>query len=276
MASNQLQAHLFKGAAQYYAAYRPGLPPQVGEHLGARFGLNGKGTLLDMGCGTGQSTFALAPLFEKTVAFDPDQEMLDEARRRQPQGLRIEWQRRSDREVTTTEGPYRLAVACRAFNWMDQYPLLQTLHDVLESGGGVALIGDGSFWTGGEPWQRKVKEVIQRFLGQRRRAGQSTYSAPEEPYVITLKKNGYDDPCYESISVIRSWDIQSIIGYLYSTSFSARHLYGERIAKFESVMTEELLRANQGKQAFVEHAEFVIQSGFHRPGLDLKSVLGRR
>lgn len=264
MGNTQLQAHLFKGTAQYYAAYRPELPPQVASHLTARFGLDGRGTLLDMGCGTGQSTFAMAPLFEKTVAFDVDQEMLNEARQRQPKGLAIEWQLRSDREVTPTEGPYRLAIACRAFNWMDQYPLLQRLHHILEPDGGVALIGDGSFWTGNEAWQKRVKEVIQGFLGQPRRAGNTTYAAPDEPYTVTLKKNGYDDPCYEAIPIIRQWDIKGIIGYLYSTSFSARNLYGERIDEFEWVMTEELIRANGGSPTFIERTDFVVQSGYHR------------
>lgn len=264
MANTQLQANLFKGAAQYYATYRPELPPQVAIHLSERFGLDGTGALLDMGCGTGQSTFALAPLFGRTVAFDIDEEMLSEARKRQPKDLNIEWQLRSDKEVTTSEGPYRVAVACRAFNWMDQYPLLQRLHRILEPGGGVALIGDGSFWTGSEPWQKKVKQVIQGFLGQPRRAGNLTYAAPDEPYLVTLKKNGYDDPHYEAISVVRQWEIENILGYLYSTSFSARHLYGDRIGEFEYVMRDELIRANGGAQTFLEHAEFVIQSGFHR------------
>lgn len=264
MTSKQLQAELFKGAAQYYAVYRPGLPNEVAMHLKARFRLDGRGSLLDMGCGTGQSTFALAPLFEKTVAFDIDSEMLMEARKLEPKGLNIEWQQRSDKDVTTTEGPYRLAVACRAFNWMDQYPLLQKLHHILEPGGGVALIGDGSFWTGSERWQKKVKEVIQSFLGQARRAGAATYSAPEEPYIVTLKKNGYEDPFYKSIPVTRYWTVESIIGYLYSTSFSSKHLYGERVREFERVMRDELIYTNDGKETFVEHTEFVVQSGFHR------------
>jgi trans-aconitate methyltransferase len=217
-----------------------------------------------MGCGTGQSTFALAPLFEKTVAFDTDSEMLSEAARNEPDGLRIEWQLRSDKDVTTNEGPYRLVTACRSFNWMDQYPLLQKLHSVLEPNGGVALIGDGSFWTGNDPWQRKLKEVIQSFLGQERRAGQSTYSAPVEPYVVTLKNNGYEETHLETIPVDREWNIQSIIGYLYSTSFAAKRLFGERLAEFEATLETELADVNEGKTLFVEHAEFTVQSGFHR------------
>jgi len=264
MVKNQLQADLFKGAAEYYAAYRPGLPNQIASHLKDRFSLDGKGILLDMGCGTGQSTFALAPLFEKTVAFDTDVEMLTEAKKNEPKGLNIEWQQRSDKDVTVNEGPYQLAIACRAFNWMDQYPLLQKLHHILKPGGGVALIGDGSFWTGNEPWQKKVKEIIQSFLGQKRRAGNSTYSAPDEPYIVTLKNNGYDDPHYEAIPIVREWDIQSIIGYLYSTSFSARHLFGDRLQEFEEVMKDQLIFANDGKNIFIENTEFIVQSGFHR------------
>jgi len=263
METKILQADLFKGTAQYYATYRPGLPDQVISHLKNRFNLDRKGILLDMGCGTGQSTFALAHLFEKTIAIDIDEEMLLEAKKNEPKGLNIEWQQRSDKEISVTEGPYRLVIACRSFNWMDQYPLLQKLHHIIELGGGVALIGDGSFWTGEEPWQKKVKEVIQSFLGQKRRAGNSTYSAPDEPYIVTLKNNGYKDPLYEAIPITREWDIQSIIGYLYSTSFSARHLFGDRLKEFEETLKDQLIIANGGKEIFIEHTEFVVQSGFH-------------
>jgi trans-aconitate methyltransferase len=264
MTTSQPRSELFDGTAQFYAKYRPGLPSEVSEHLKSRFALDGSGTLLDMGCGTGQSTFALAPLFEKTVAFDTDREMLAEAGNNKPRDLKIEWQLRSDKDLTTNEGPYRLATACRSFNWMDQYPLLQKLHHIIEPGGGVALIGDGSFWTGSELWQRKLKEVIQSFLGQERRAGQSTYSAPVEPYVITLKKNSYEDPHLETIPIDREWDIQSIIGYLYSTSFAARRLFGERIDEFETTLEHELSKVNGGNGLFIEHAIFTVQSGFHR------------
>jgi len=261
MNNNRPINELFKGTAQYYSKYRPTLPEEIAIYLKKCYNLDGKGVLLDMGCGTGLSTFALAGLFEKAIAFDTDNEMLSEAKRLQPTNFDIEWQLRSDKELTTDEGPYRLAIACRSFNWMDQYTVLQKLHKILEIGGGVALIGDGSFWTGDEPWQKEIKIVIQSFLGQERKAGKSNYAAPTEPYTITLTKNGYEDVQYKTIPVTRVWDVQSIIGYLYSTSFSAKHLYGEKLYAFEEVMKERLISLNNGEDRFIENAEFTIQCG---------------
>jgi ubiquinone/menaquinone biosynthesis C-methylase UbiE len=44
--------------------------------------LNRKGTLLDLGCGTGELTVPLAQYFEKAIGLDPSPETLDEARSR--------------------------------------------------------------------------------------------------------------------------------------------------------------------------------------------------
>ena len=255
---------VFKGTAQYYATYRPAIPAQVISHLGTCFDLDGSGMLLDMGCGTGQSTFALAPLFKKSFAFDVDPQMLAEAKKRCPAHLDIVWQQRSDQEVTRSEGPYKLVTACRSFNWMDQNSLLDKLNEIIEPNGGVALIGDGSFWTGREVWQKKIKEVIQRFLGEKRRAGSGTYVSSEEPYVTSLKKHHYHDVDAKTIPVERQWTVESILGYLYSTSFAARHLFGEKIENFEQTLKNELLHTSAGSDNFIERTEFTVQTGFVR------------
>ena len=261
MSTHNENPDAFRGAAYYYSRFRPSIPVEVVDYVRDRFKLDGTSVLLDMGCGTGISTFAFAPCFARAVAFDTNDEMLAQARARQPESLRIEWQSRSDRDVTPSEGPYRLATACRSFNWMDQYPLLAKLHHILEPGGGVALIGDGSFWTGDDPWEATVRDVIQRFLGQTRRAGKKTYAAPTEPYTAMLEKSGYLDVEYKDVQVERAWNVDGIIGYLYSTSFSARDLYGDCLGQFEETLRGELLKHNGGEDRFVENVHFVIQSG---------------
>lgn len=50
---------LFEGTAWHYARYRPGYPEVFFDDLIRRFGLDGTGRLLDLGCGTGQLTVPL-------------------------------------------------------------------------------------------------------------------------------------------------------------------------------------------------------------------------
>ncbi len=73
---------LFRAAAEDYARFRRPYPLPVVSHLVDRFGLDGKGRLLDVGCGTGQVFETLAHRFEETVALDADAEMVHHARRR--------------------------------------------------------------------------------------------------------------------------------------------------------------------------------------------------
>jgi cyclopropane fatty-acyl-phospholipid synthase-like methyltransferase len=50
---------LFKGATPYYSKYRPLSPEEVIQYLTSTFHLNGKGTLLDVGCGPGKRVSSL-------------------------------------------------------------------------------------------------------------------------------------------------------------------------------------------------------------------------
>lgn len=256
--------NVFQGTAKYYAKYRPEIPQAVVNYLKEKYNLNGEGLLLDIGCGTGISTKAFAPFFSRVIAFDVNQEMLNEAIAMDNMH-NIDWRLCSDDNLNLGNEKVKLAIAIRSFNWINQYPFLQRIHKNMAEGGVVSIIGDGSFWTGNELWQKRVKEVIQEFLGVERKAGkEKKYNAPVEPYIITLEKNGFVDIDYKSIPVIRHWNIESIIGYLYSTSFSAWDLYKGQNTAFEKKLEQELTKSNNGSKDFIENAEFVIQSGVHR------------
>ncbi|MFI7635941.1 class I SAM-dependent methyltransferase [Nonomuraea sp. NPDC049400] len=70
---------LFAGTGVFYARFRPGYPRAFFDDLVRRFGLDGSGRLLDLGCGTGQLTIPLAGHVAEAVGVDPEPDMLAEA-----------------------------------------------------------------------------------------------------------------------------------------------------------------------------------------------------
>ena len=62
---------LFRGTAWHYARFRPGCPDALLDLLVERFGLDGDGRLLDVGCGTGQLSLPLAGYVREVVGMDP-------------------------------------------------------------------------------------------------------------------------------------------------------------------------------------------------------------
>ena len=256
----------FEGTAEYYARYRPGIPGTTVEYLKNRFRLGGHGRALDLGCGTGQLTFALAPVFENVVGLDPDPEMIAEAKSQCEQLPelcgKISWENRKAESLKTDEGPYRLATMSRAFVWMDQYLVLKLLKDVVVPGGGVAILGDGSFWSGTDDWQKIVKKTVQSFLGETRKAGKSgVFFDTGEPYTDMLRKSGYRDVERVDFAIERDWSFSEVVGCLYSTSFAARSLFGDQLEAFEQKLHENL-GAPSDKQRFTERVDFTVQSGF--------------
>src|SRR5262249_24924130 len=122
---------------------RPAYSPQLEAVLSEELGLDGIGRLLDGGCGPGILTVRLAPLFEETIGLDPDAAMLAEGRRAaEERGItNIRWvQARAEELPEAAPGPYRLVTFGLSFHWTDEARVGETLYDLLEPGGALALI----------------------------------------------------------------------------------------------------------------------------------------
>lgn len=87
-------------------------------------------------------------------------------------------------------GEFRMVTMGRSFHWMDRRDTtLQTLDEMIVPGGGIVVVGDASLWTRlgdvsistqANDWQKQVKAVVQRWLGEARRAGNSTFVQPKQ------------------------------------------------------------------------------------------------
>ena len=241
---------LFKGTAPYYARYRPGYPDAMIEHVVERFGLDGTGRLLDLGCGTGQLLIPFAPHVETAIGMDPEPEMLAEADRVANEAgvTNAVWIEGGSLDLERLRGaiaPLRLTTIGRAFHWMDGDATLRALGSMTVDGGGVVQCGEPcEIWTGQRDWQVAVREVIQRWLGDERRAGSGTYAANSDRVPWSERdifaRSPFSRYEFRRIASTRLLDIDGVVGYLYSMSFSSPAVLGDRRAGFERDLRETL------------------------------------
>jgi hypothetical protein len=128
---------------------------------------------------------------------------------------------------------------CRTFHWLDRRLVLDRLGAIVAPDGVVAILGDNSIWADNAGWKSEIKTILAEFLGPDRRAGSGTYQRPA-PYTDDLDASPFSDWEQVKVPVRRERSLDSVIGYLHSTSFAAPHLFGERLAAFDDALRERL------------------------------------
>ena len=233
---------LFAGTAGDYARHRPGYPDAVMERLRTFFNLDGRGRLFDLGCGTGELARRLHADFEAVVGLDVSPDMLAEAERQgAAAGIEnIRWVRMAAEDISEELGSFRLCTLGNAFHWMRQDEVLTKLDALLPEGGVVVLGHPDSVWTGDDPWERTVREVLARWLGPRRRTRRGLFVATEGAERRALARSPFTHIEVGEHRWSRVVDVSAIVGELYSTSFASRALLGERAAGFEAELRRAL------------------------------------
>jgi SAM-dependent methyltransferase len=250
---------LFAGAAGYYARYRPGYPAELVAEVVRRFALKGSGRLLDLGCGTGQVTIPLASHVREAVGVDPELDMLIEAAgcARAAGVGNIRWVRGHAEDLPPTLGQFQLVTIGRAVHWMNRRKVLNTLAGMLVPSGGLVIAGDSCLVRPATAWQRAIEAVQSRFLGPAASANGTLLA--DEDHEMVLRRYGFR--CVERTvyEFSRRWSVETVLGYLYSTSLPLRQLLGERLAAFEREITAVLLASNPRDEFFEPvHLEVVF------------------
>ena len=233
---------LFAGVASYYAKFRPWYPEEMFSYLRHRFGLNGKGRLLDLGCGTGQILLSLCKDFEEVVGLDIEPDMIAEAKKKAVElaVTNARWIVGKAEDLGNKE-TFRLVTAGASLHWMDGKTVLEKVYEITEKGGGIALIQNPtSGWTNNkEEWKKVRKAVIQKYLGEERRNG--SFLAQGKDWEDLLEESpfgGYEEWTHDYEI---TWTLEQAIGYLYSTSFAGREMFGDRVTEFEKELSGALL-----------------------------------
>ncbi|SDE32748.1 class I SAM-dependent methyltransferase [Glycomyces harbinensis] len=248
---------LFSGSAAHYADGRMAYPAEVAEAIGAELGLDGTGRLLDVGCGPGSLTLSLAPRFAEAVGVDADADMLAEARRRaEAAGVsNVTWRHLRAEELPAGLGSFRTAVFAQSFHWMDRSLVAQKVRDMLEPGGVWVHVSASTHrgWIVDEtlplprpPWE-DVDALVAAYLGPVRRAGQGFLAggtAGGEEAV--MREAGYRGPVRITVdtgSVVER-SAEAIVSAVFSLSYAAPHLFGDRLDEFAADLRALLGKAS--------------------------------
>ena len=235
---------IYEGSAAHYRRGRPPYSPQLEAVLTEELGLDGSGRLLDGGCGPGILTVRLACLFEDVVGLDPDPAMLAEGRRAadELEVANIRWvQARAEDLPAAAPGPYRLATFGQSLHWTDEVRVVETVYDLLEPGGALAMVvhtveGRPVPPSPGPPPipHAEVEALVATYLGPRRRAGQGNAPVRTHRFEDVLVRTRFGGP--RSIFVpgvpdlVR--DTESVVSGYFSFAWAAPHLFGDRADEF--------------------------------------------
>jgi SAM-dependent methyltransferase len=171
---------LFRSTAFYYRTLRKPYPNEMFDLLRARFGLDGSGRLLDVGCGTGQLSTPPSSEFDAVIRLDVADEMIDEARLAATEaGVgNVRFEVRGAEQLGEADGPVRLALFGSSLHWMDIPSVLSQVHSITDEGVD-------------SEWELALMDVGRQFLGEDRRAGDGRYSEPGIKFEDAISNPGY-------------------------------------------------------------------------------------
>lgn len=123
-------------AAERYARSRPYYHPIVVDQIRLALGLSAPvSRALDVGCGTGQSAFALLDLAQEVVGVDPSPAMLAYA----PEDSRLTFVDAPAEDLPFPDSSFDLTTVASAFHWLDRERFLPEAARVLRPAAWIVL-----------------------------------------------------------------------------------------------------------------------------------------
>jgi SAM-dependent methyltransferase len=245
---------VFQGTAAYYRQGRKPYAPALAGALADRLSLDGRGRLLDVGCGPGTVALFLAPLFESVVGLDADPAMLEEAHEAATEAhvTTASWVHMRAEELPGTLGTFRVITFAQSFHWMDRPRVARTVRSMLEPGGAVAQV---DLWHTDPPGRTPpsgpyppvpaaaIDKLRVRWLGPDRRAGQGfrNTSPDGEDDVFQAAAFAPEEVVLVADHRILERSVDDVVAWVLSTSSTAPHLFGGRLDAFVGELRDLLL-----------------------------------
>lgn len=192
----------FSGVSRGYQAHRPGYPAALFEWLAAV--APARGRAVDLGCGTGQASVALAGYFDEVVALDPSAAQVAEAEAHP----RVRYAVAPAEATGLPEGSADLVTAAQAFHWFDHQRLGPELHRLARPGAVFAAFTYDLC---------RVDPALDAVLGHFYREVVGPWWPPERAHVDAAYRTlpfPWPELAAPALELEERWSLDRLVGYL--------------------------------------------------------------
>jgi SAM-dependent methyltransferase len=236
---------VFEGTATYYRQGRKPYATALADALAEHLHLNGRGNLLDVGCGPGTVALFFAHLFESVIGLDPDPGMLAEAQRAatQEQITNAGWVQMRAEDLPGPLGTFRVISFAQSFHWMDRPRVALAVKEMLDADGVVVQVDLWHTYPPGQvpqdgPYpaipEAAIDQLRRRWLGPHRRAGQGFRNTSPDGEDAVFQAAGFAPE--ETVVVpddrVLERSVEDVVAWVLSTSSTAPHLFEDRLDDF--------------------------------------------
>jgi ubiquinone/menaquinone biosynthesis C-methylase UbiE len=240
------RADLYCGTASDYDRFRLPYPDELVEDLCRRTAVTGNGRLLDLACGPGTVTFALADRFSDVWAVDQEPEAVEFGARKATQlGVRnVRWITGRAEDVDPHE-TFDLVTIGTAFHRLDRRRVADLAMRWLRPGGYIALLWSATPLSGADPWERCFIEIFadwtERTGATERVPADLEQHLAELPNEKVLEDAGFVVEERYEYAETHDWSVAELIGLMYSTSLLSRVVLGDQGGAFEADVEQRML-----------------------------------
>jgi SAM-dependent methyltransferase len=219
----------FREGGAAYALRRPTYPSSLTQALADL--VSSRGLAVDVGCGTGQLSVALAEHFDRVIATDVSDDQIKHAETR----ANLEYRAEPAEKMSVASDSADLIVTAQAAHWFDLDRFYAEARRIAKEGAAIALISYGV-----PSLDSEVDPVFQNFYWN----DLHRYWPPERKHV----ENGYAslhfpfDPIeFPATLMQRGWNLSQLLGYIETWSAvkqATESGNAELLASFRSALTE--------------------------------------